>query len=399
MNKKIALIVGIVLIVVIVAVLGFNFLSKAPRGSEGASELAGLSKAVEEEDIKFLKDHIKVEGLDRKLEDQELEDISKLLGDISLNSLDRDSSENNIYIKKDGKKNLFFDRYIIVLKTYDLSINSSNMEGTEVFIDGEKVGEFKEDEEFLYKDLLPGTHKVKLLFQGDYAKLEKEEEILAFNSGKDNEVYVPLSIEGDFVYIDSNIKDATLFIDDEDTGIDISEGYKLGPLDNRELKIYAQGTEDGKKVKSEVEKIQKDIRASYNLDIEKKEDPKEEKKDNKQLDREVSNLFKGYELGLIDAVNYGSYDYIDPYIEVGSPLMESQKKLINNLYSKGTTEELLSYNIEGINEISDGKISVVVSEKHMIYYANGESKEVKNKWNYTLVRDGGLLLRDLKAAK
>ena len=77
--------------------------------------------------------------------------------------------------------------------------------------------------------------------------------------------------------------------------------------------------------------------------------------------------------------------------------MDSQLKLIAHLNSKGTKEELLSYDIKDIHHVKDHIYEAIVKEEHRIFYESGEQKDVSNQWTYTLVWNGEqALLTNLK---
>ena len=394
MTRKKEILIGSIIVLAIIGFFGIKILDLS-FDREGV--LGKIDEAIESGNTDYLKSHLEVRGLDRDLTDKEVENIGEALRGISVYSLSdgREDPDANIYIKKKGKEKLIFDKYIIVLKPYDLTI-ASNIEGTKVFIDGEEVGVFKEDEDFVYRDLLPGKHRVKINYKGEYADIEEEEEILALNREGTNEIYLDLKVSGRYIHVESNLEDAKLFINGEDTGVKIYEEYELGPLDEKKkIKISARARIDGKDYESDIVEITSASGNYHTLNIDYQEPMSKE-----EVMRDVKALIGAYEVGLIDAVNYGSYTYIDDYIEYASPFMKAQKKLISNLYEKGTEEDLLSYEIEDISILSQQIVSVTVRESHMIYYKSGDKKQVDNKWVYTVVNiDDEFYIRDIKAAK
>lgn len=393
MNRKMEILIGSLIVVLLVSFLGFKFLGNKYDRDSG---LRKIDEAMVSGDMDYLAQHIEVRGLGRDLTEEETRSIHEVLKDVSVYSLkdQKDDPEANIYIMQKGKEKLFFDKYIIALNPYNLVVEP-NMEGTQIFINDEKVGDFKENEEFTYDNLLPGIHKIKLLYEGDYAKLEEEEEITAFNRDGSNEIHSYLQVYGQYIYVESNLENATLLVDGKDTGIKIYDGYDLGPVDGKKRKIAARVELDGQEYLSETKEISDSSSTSHNLTIDY-EPPMSEK----EVFGEIEQLIENYEINLIKAVNYGSYSYLENYIEFGSPFMKAQKKLIDNLYEKGTKEELLAFQIENTNIVSEDQVFVTVSESHMIIYKDGEKKEVNNKWTYELVnKDDKFLIRNLEKAK
>ncbi|OLS02615.1 TcaA NTF2-like domain-containing protein [Tissierella creatinophila] len=394
MNRKTEILIGSLVVAVILVFLGIKIFGVS---FDRDMVLQKIDEAIEKKDVKYLKDHIEVRGENKELSEKVIEEIVEELEDISVYSLSeyKDDSDTNIYIKKKGKENIIFDKYTIVLKPYDLTI-SQNIEGTKVFIDDNEVGKFKNDKDFVYKNLMPGKHIVKIAYKDEYVNIEKEEEIMAFNMDNGNEIYLSLELEGRYITVESNIEEATLYIDGKDTEINIYNEYRFGPIDEKKkMNISAKAKIDGKEYESEKINVGDTDYNHFELYIDY-----EEPMSRQELLREVDNLIDGYETGLVNAINYNSYSYLDGYIEYGSPFMKAQKKLISNLYEKGTTEDLLSYNITDVTSVSDNILSVTVEESHMIYFEGETKKEVNNKWNYTVVNiDDELFIRDIKAAK
>lgn len=392
MNRKTEILIGSLIIIFIMTFFGL----KAFESSFDKDMVLGkIDEAIMNKDIDYLMDHIEVEG--KSLSQDNIKNIIDELGGISVYNLSeyQEDSDENISIKKQGRERLIFDKYKIVLKPYDLII-SSNMDGTSVFIDGQEVGKFQNGEEFIYSGLVPGKHKIKLSYKGEYANLESEEEIMAFKRAYDNRIYLSLELYGKYIYVNSNFEDATLFIDGVDTKINIYNEYKLGPIDeNKKMKISARVNIDGEEYESRVISVEDNYNSYFDLFIDYEEPMSEE-----EITANIEKLIKGYEYDLINSINYYSYSYIDEYIEFGSPFMSSQKKLIDNLNSKGITEDLLSYSIEDITIVSDDIITVNVVENHLIYYMDGMQNEVSNYWKYTVVNiDDRFYIRDIQAAE
>lgn len=391
MNRKLEILIGIIIVVGILAFIGVNVFNIT---FDENKTMGKITEAFAEMDIDYLKDHIEIEGVTEPLADEELIDIVKLLKDYGIHRDDiqkyYDSVSDNIYLKKQGKENFLLDKYILVLKPYNIAIEN-HMPGTKIYIDDKEIGTIKEDNPTLkHTGLLPGNHKIKGVYEGEYATLVAEDEITCFDN-YDNNVEYFMDLGGSYIEISSNIDDATLYINDKNTNIKLRDNYNLGPITtDGSISIQAKVEIDGKIYESEKYFID-DSLYYYELYIDYVEGPDE------QLLQDIRTLINNYQYGLMDAINFNNYNYVAPYIENNSPLMNSQIKLIEHLNSKGTQEELLSYEINNIIEVSDTIYEVHVLEKHRIFYNNDTTDEVTNQWIYTVVVDNySLHLRNIR---
>lgn len=390
MSRKTEIILGSTILLLIILFFAYQILDDFLEIEDG---LDRLEAAIMTGDIDYLQDHIYLEDLDRDLSEKELQDIAELLEYVSISSLWEEGRgpESNIYVIKDGREKIIFDKYKLGLRLYDLIIEE-NPKGTKVLINDKEVGSFEEGEDFTYQGLIPGYHKIELVYQGDFDSISQKEELVAFERGIDNKVYSTLRVDGRYVTVSSNLEEANLVVEGEDTGINIYESYEIGPLGNGEVVVSARAVIDGETYESDEYRIDEYSNSSYDLYIDYEPGLTDE-----EITREIEELIGGYEAGLVLGVNYGSYSYLDDYIEYGSPFMKSQKKLIYNLYENGTSEELLSYGIEDIDIKSEDEVLVTVSESHMITYKTGKKEEVNNRWTYTIVKpDNQYLIRELK---
>ncbi|MEC2076119.1 TcaA NTF2-like domain-containing protein, partial [Metabacillus fastidiosus] len=104
-----------------------------------------------------------------------------------------------------------------------------------------------------------------------------------------------------------------------------------------------------------------------------------------------------YVQALTQAINYGNFDYVEKYLLKDSPLHNSQKELVGNLYSKNIKEEAISIDIHNITPLSSN--SYLVDSYEEIEIIKPQSSEIKNYyWTYTVVIDnnGNPLLSSIK---
>src|SRR5699024_8141866 len=144
MNRKIELLIGSLILIVII---GFVFVKSFDKDKN----LGKLETALIDKDIDYLEKYIRVEGLDRDLDKEEIKDIVENLDSEYIKELKNHREDNNIYIFTDGKEKFIYNKYYLGLKTYELIVEPSYEEAladTKVIIDGEEVGKIKEDEDF-----------------------------------------------------------------------------------------------------------------------------------------------------------------------------------------------------------------------------------------------------------
>lgn len=400
MNRKLEILIGIIILLVLVSFIGFN-LFKSNFDSDII--ITKISKAMEDNDVEYLKDYIEVEGHGQTLTQAEIMKILNVLkGNVNIYNLKSlyGSRKNSIYLKQEGKERFIFDKYILVLKPYDLTVRS-NIDGVEVYIDEEKVGSFGEDlYEFNYSKVFPGTHLVKLVHEGEFGNIETEEEITCFST-TDNSAYLDLYLDLQYVEIASNRDEATLYINGKDTGISLTNWYKFGPVPHgSQIDIMAKAEIDGEIYESDEYSVNPESDYYYNLNIDYVE-PVEEVVEvdlgDGNIDSKIRILMEGYQNGLIYAINNNEFVFVEAFIEDGSPLMKSQKSLVAHLNSKGTSEELMGYVIHDISHVSDNIYEAKVTENHKIFYSNGTSESISNTWIYTVVDYGGsMYLRNLR---
>ena len=79
--------------------------------------------------------------------------------------------------------------------------------------------------------LLPGNYTLKGEYKGEYGHL-KSEETLDFSKAEENIDEHDIDLKGAYVNIESNIENATVFINGEDTKITVLDAKDFGPFRN-----------------------------------------------------------------------------------------------------------------------------------------------------------------------
>jgi hypothetical protein len=101
----------------------------------------------------------------------------------------------------------------------------------------------------------------------------------------------------------------------------------------------------------------------------------------------ISDVVDNYEYSLIEAINNDDFSLVEPYLSYGSSLYKSPEKLVQNLFSKGTKEELVDYEIKDISNLGD-VIKIKVHESFNITKQNQQAVYKEFDWTYTGVVNG-----------
>lgn len=403
MNRKLEILLGTLIIISFVGFIGLNLFNTVFDENKSIEKLAD---AINNVNVDYLKGHIEIEGVKESLTPEQIGNIATLLKEYGIDSYSLENSygaiTDNFYLKKQGKENIIFDKYILVLKPYNISVES-NLADTKIYLDNKEIGTIKGDNSNIkYSGVLPGKHKIKAVYKGEYGNLENEEEIICFDR-YDNDLYHSINLDAYYVDIFSNMDGAKLYIDGKDTGIRIYNYHSLGPLPlDSNIEIQAKIQIDGKTYESEIYTI--DGRPYYELSIDyvepsyAAEEPEPSSIDEDEyFQNSVVLLMDNYLYGLVNAINNNDFSLVEPYIENNSPLMEAQTGLVDRLYSNGTKEELLQYEVHNIRKVDSNIYEADVVEKHKIIYSNGKEEVVTNQWIYTIVYDGfSMYLRNLR---
>ena len=113
---------------------------------------------------------------------------------------------------------------------------------------------------------------------------------------------------------------------------------------------------------------------------------------------EIGKLIHQYEISLVKAINTNNFSLVAKTLTPGSPLYQSQKQLVANLYRKRIQEDLNDYQVKKIRMVAPGSYKVYVYERVGIKYPNQkEFVEKKYYWAYTVVEKGDqLTLSDIE---
>lgn len=125
-------------------------------------------------------------------------------------------------INIEKKDKLFKDDYFLVVSYKTLKVES-NIENTEIFVDGNKSGVVNKTQ--TVKLISPGIYDVRLENKNDYATLSNSKEVTLT---ADSTVDIPLS--GINININSNVEAAKVYINNEATDTTVKDFKNVGPF-------------------------------------------------------------------------------------------------------------------------------------------------------------------------
>ena len=184
-----------------------------------SSDEKGLRKIVLDDDKKINKELLKplIKYYDE----------NSLKIDATVNKLKNSGeSEDFTIIKKDY---FIFSKYYLQIKKYKVTLNSNFEDGVFYLypnadkIDSENINKIKSGETI--NNVYPGVYTIKGNLPSDYSTIETSKDILVMNDKIDTLDFnaINLSVESDF-------KDAYIYINNDNTSVKVSDNKKIGPI-------------------------------------------------------------------------------------------------------------------------------------------------------------------------
>ena len=206
-----------------------------------------FEKAIQEKDTEKLSDILTVDHNELELSEESLKHFLQLFESqpseltYLLNHLKEQAAYGSIITKmfpvdliKDGKKFLFFDNYVLLVNPVYINV-STNYANTDIIINGEVLT--TSDSEYFQGDvgpLIPGEYTVEAVHDAGFFHLSTEEKVIVNDPGFSR--YVDLYLDGTDVSFDlfyhryDSLKSVKLFINGKDTGWNLAENDRVGPL-------------------------------------------------------------------------------------------------------------------------------------------------------------------------
>ncbi len=252
-------------IIVIIGVAGFLILNSIVSKD---TVISNFSKAIEQKDVKELSKYlvssdsrVKVDEASIKAFLDYIDQNPSYLNDIinsfksgkSSNYFVQNDSSADLKLKTDGKVFLFFNKYVFEMQPYFINVKT-DYKDTEIYMDDKEV--CKADSDNFSKQIgpyLPGLHKIKAVYKGEYSSLEEEKEIKLVSSvTSGRKANINLSLKGKTITITSVYRDAKVFVNGKDVGRTVEQVNEkgFGPVDSK-TKISLQKEFPWGTVKSE----------------------------------------------------------------------------------------------------------------------------------------------------
>ncbi|MEN1967846.1 zinc-ribbon domain-containing protein [Lentibacillus sp. N15] len=131
-------------------------------------------------------------------------------------------------LKKDGKKWLLFDHYVVNIKPVYIEVTSTEDE-TAIFVGGKEVGTVGGEKEKKFGPFLPGIYNVKAVIDGDYGKVENVQEV-DFSEKDEEGVSPAFDFSSNYVELYSDNNDAILYVNGKSTKKKIGDIGIFGPV-------------------------------------------------------------------------------------------------------------------------------------------------------------------------
>lgn len=242
------------------------------------------------------------------------------------------------------KKNILSKKYYINLKTVEVSF----------FSDEDKIniilGNDKNIEQNKKYTLVPGLYKVKTIINNKYGEIKKETQLEIFQDGK-----IKVDAGGEYITIYSNFADASVYLNDQDTGLKAEEIKDFGPVPANTM-VYLSRKFPWGTIKSEKVPISNYLNLEINMA-------------NDELISNITDSLQVFYSSLFEALNNKDKTMIENCSEEG-------KDKIYQYINKKTLFFSNNY------EISDLKLSIENSE---FTYENGIYKgTIVTKINYKI---------------
>lgn len=217
----------------------------------------------------------------------------------------------------------------------------------------QEVTSTEDEETIVLGDYLPGTYDWSYTYDEGLAPLSGSGTVDLDGQENNEQLVVP---EWDFttVTLDSDIKDAIVFINDQSTKKTVAELKELHPVQlDPSMKLHAVFTDtDGKAQTSE--KVAMDTTSIYlPFDYIEKQQALE------NHEQTVKNLFRSFRNDYADAIYYADFDYIERYFKDGTKIKQDYAKFVyDHRNIPGYDYDFLLNDITSFKALSDTKFEL-----------------------------------------
>ncbi|MCM3568999.1 zinc ribbon domain-containing protein [Neobacillus mesonae] len=181
--------------------------------------------------------------------------LKKDAGSLAVNK-NYNNKKAPVSLVRDGKKWLLFDYYAVNVKPYYIKV-TTNQSPVEVLINGQSVGKMEEDKA-TYGPYLLSDFKIEGKYKGKYTPVTATESVDPYEEGSQN-LHVDLDVTGDRVEVYSNVGDALLYVNGQNTGKKIKDIEAFGPVPvDGSMKMQAVVQAGSRTMKSNEEVVTED---------------------------------------------------------------------------------------------------------------------------------------------
>ncbi|MFC3039773.1 hypothetical protein ACFOGI_05875 [Virgibacillus xinjiangensis] len=346
--------------------------------------------------------------------------------------LTTDDGEKLFIVKKDPLIFNLYPRYSLEAVPGGISLEVF-MDETEVHI-GDHTDTLNSGGPAEEIAVYPGTYPIKATSENDYGVFTYEDtvEVTA-------EAVLPMPIEFQTVTytLNTNVPEATLFVDGEDTGKRLEDLEEIGPVPaDQELELHAEWvnpegealraeaeagwgnsysfafeesgmaeeetafadmSEEGEEVSGEAEEREAEEDGSTDeLEAENEEGQEEEReaKETETATMELESVDAG-DIVLVfrdayeNALNQKSFSFIEPYIQGGSQADSDLRTYIADLENTAFHYDFTSNQVLEVEEVDGETVAVTTNEQFTFTNHEGEVIDYDRDKEYTLTRENG----------
>ncbi|WP_303969143.1 zinc-ribbon domain-containing protein [Sporosarcina ureae] len=276
-----------------------------------------------------------------------------------------DSGEFILASKQPAKFGLYQNIQFTVVPT-TVSVELPLKDTTFTF-GGQEVHSNEDEELVIVGNFIPGQYDWEFLIDGGLIPMNgKGKQIIETTEGNEQTISPKWGITT--VYIDSDLEDATVYINGKNTGKKVNELSEVYPAKiNKQINMYAVGeTDDGKEVQSKTVALND---TSIYLPFEHIQ----EAEMLEEVLEEVEEFYQNFREAYVDAVYYTDYDYIERFFRKGTHSHGSFGNFISELNTKpGYSYNFLTNEIISMTPLENHTFELIVLER-FTYYSNAES--------------------------
>ncbi|MFG6496263.1 hypothetical protein P8610_12930 [Fictibacillus sp. UD] len=195
--------------------------------------------------------------------------------------------------------------------------------GTQIVINDHEIITDDANKPKLAGLFLPGEYNLSALYKSQMGDFKVE---YPFSIKPDHSSPFEIQFAETSVAVNSDITDATLFVNNESTGRSIEEIQYLSPVpENSNIEVYAEFKDtDGTVYKSSVEKLNgSQVYLSF-------DDYKNKQQSLELHEERTTQLVNQFRLDYLDAITAADFNYVSSYFEEGSPIYKEYKKFVED---------------------------------------------------------------------